>query len=1029
MQNGTVTADIGNLTKIENGTSVTLTVTPDSGYKLSKLMIDGEEVETEDNKYTFTIEKNVTVSAEFEALKYYNITLPQSEHGTVTVKSGADSGKALSGSTVVLDVQTDSGYRVKTLKYTLDGKEINLKYSKEFIMPESDVEITAEFAPLAIVSNVDTSLSVNDRLTLNVDGKPFFYNGVQIRFDKAIPAWGLTDEQIRQFFMQAGEDGFTVVNTQIMWSDIQPDKAINPNSDEQLHVSSDEMAFMDFTLPEGDIDYAAAKIRLNVTSVDGTATPHIYGLTGSQITENAVDLGTTESWDAVNKANVNYDIDVTDFVNNNSGTLHFAIASDNDITCTAQLVLSRDDVYDWSYLDKMIDFATEAGVKYEVLWFAIDTCQQSADSRLPYYVLNNYQKTLREDGTPIRQRGTDYGFLMCKNDKDLRVKEQEVLEAMFNHIAEYDKNHTVVGCQLTNEPATARMHEGDDKWNTRCHCTVCEEKYNSFKSAGKSDQDYYNDTMFYYENSLGEAVKYSDYSVWTRVNNYGGTDANLVAYNENMRETTGTYIDFIGFDPYQDRTDKMYNFGVTLTQMTSTNINYSQGKNLTMIMENGGQYPDSAELTLAALAGGSYYNIYEYCGPEENQKFSVYLYDQDTKEMIPRNEESIQAMRSTNDMLNKIAVHIASKRTDASGGTKLMFFNPLSNNTSSSEKQVRSIPVIYNTENNGVGIAIEASDTEIVLASTKEAQFVLKTANTYGVSSVETGEYADTEWISSGSKAYTEAGDDIVIDMDSYDCVKITLNSVIPQGEKQEYTYSYDSSTGTYVYDFSQISPSTPLTQDITISNLKIHGTADDLINPNAAIYNDMNGNETLDGGIWWGGKTSGKNRYIEYTPEKDGTLTLKLHNTYNKGSRTTSWLRYGTVLEGTPMGASDDLLSTDYLTMTAELEGGKTYYFWPVGGGVTISSITYNADSVAFDDVLSSNGSTVTSQLDGDLIIAKYDNGVLSDITVKTVKAGSSIEVDRAGHYKAMLWDSISGMKPIAKAIEFDVVSSDKNQ
>ncbi len=1031
--NGSVTADIDDLTKVQNGTKVTLTVTPDEGYKLSHLIIDGTEVEAVDNKYTFTVEKNVTVSAEFEEKVYYNITLPTAEHGTVTIAGGAENGKATCGDTVTLDVRCDDGYRIKTLKYTLNGKEVNLKYSKEFVMPENNVEITAEFAPLAVVSNVDTSLSLYDRLTLNVDGEPFFFNGIQIRADKVADNWGWTDEQIKTMFQQAADDGFTVVNTQIRWMDVQPDKAVTPmQGTETLHANGGDTsatAFVDFELPEGDIDYTAAKIRLNVTDISGTAVPRIYGLKASNDMTGAEDLGTTESWDVVNKA-ANYDIDVTDFVNANSGTLHFAIGADTDtsIGFTAQLVLSRDDAYDYTYLDKMISYAEDAGVKLEILWFALDTCQQSADSRVPYYILNNYQKTLASDGTPIRQRGTSYSFLMCKEDKNLRAKEQEVVETIFNHIADYNAQHgdkkTVVGCQITNEPSVARMHEGDYKYNDRCYCDTCQAKYDSFIENGKTKQDYLNDVMWNYQNSIAEAVKISDYSVWTRTNNYGGTDANIVEYNEQMRNTEeGTCIDFIGYDPYEDNTSTLYNFGHGTTKMTKVSVDYSQGKNLPMIMENGGgakgstKYQNANTLTLASLAGGSFYNVYELCGSDE---YGMYL--EKTYPLTQRGDY-VEEVRKTNAMLNKIAFHLASKKADGANGTQLMFFNALSDNSETTKKMVRAIPVIYNTDNNGVGIAVEESKKEIVLESTTASEFVLKGIGEYTVLSVEAGYYNGTDWVKTGEKAYTEEDDDIVINTTDYDCIRVTVQNEIPTADNYSPNYIYNSEDNSYTYSFADFAEARSLESSASISNLKIYGAKGDYINPNSSVYKSSNGNETSEGGIWWNGKSSSGNRYMEYTPEKNGTLTLRLRNTYNAGNGSKSWLRYGTKgVENEYLGASEDLLSQEYTTMTLDLTKGTTYYFWPVGSGVNISSFVFTAEPVAFDDVLSYDGTSVTTQLDGDLIIARYDGDVLADVTVETVKAGSSKTVNVAGHYKVMLWNSLSGMTPIAKAIEFDI-------
>ncbi|MCD8179868.1 MAG: DUF4978 domain-containing protein [Firmicutes bacterium] len=1099
-ENGSIVSNQSDNSKIISGTEVTLTVTPDTGYKLSSLVVGGENVtdSVSDEAYTFTMTADTEVSAVFEEKMYYTVSLPSNtEHGAVTIESGAESdNKAVSGTKITLAVTPDDGYRIKTLTYSYNGESYNIKYLKAFEMPDADVTVTAEFAEEQIISDVDTSYETYDRITLNIDDEPFFYNGVQIRADKVASNWGYTDENIEAMFNQAGEDGFTVVNTQIHWAHIQPDTAVDAeieSDDTSLSVSADNSVVLIFSLPEtestetptteptatptaeptvtpttepttdptenptdvpttepdesvvsydsdnnlvystlsgtliicnysngtlvntdiqavsanesitpkyditdgtkiflwdsiesmkplaaafeyesdaenislslleSDNDtsattYAAAKIRIYASEIS-SASPRVYGIDEDG---DKTDLGTLPDYDPMSSS-AYYDFDVTDFVNEHidAGEINFEITADNGSFSinngattsynSPQLVLSRDDVYDWTYVDKMIDYAEESGVKLEILWFAIDTCQVTSDSRVPYYVMNNYQKSLAEDGTPLRSRGTSYTYVMCKNDEALREKEYESLQALFDHIAEYDQanggNHTVVGCQITNEPATARTHTNDDyHYNERCHCDVCEAKYESIIADGGTLQDYLNDTMWNYENSLGLAVKESDYSVWTRVNNYGGTDANLVVYNEEKRENEGTSIDFIGYDPYSTDMGVMFNFGNTYTSTSGGSINYSYGNNLPMIMENGGSYSNSAALTMAALAGGSFYNMYELCGPDG---YGMYV-DTDKDGVMEERGDYADEIRAVNSMLNKIAVHLASKKADGAAGDTLVFFNELSNNSESDKKMIRAVPIVYTSEDNGVGTAIEASETEIVLTTTADSEFTLTGISQYGISSVETGYYDSGEWVKESDYAYSTDGDNIVIGADAYSCIRVTTKSAIASAEDYSPSYTYDAETNTYTYDFSLFANARSLSTSATISNLTVYGTSSDYINPGYAVYYTSNGNSTSEGGIWWNGKISDADRYMIYTPECNGTLKIRLRNTYNKGSGTTSWLRYGTEgAGGTNIGYNGtDLLSQEYSEFTVELTSGTTYYFWPVGGGVNISSVVFTPSS-----------------------------------------------------------------------------------
>lgn len=60
--NGTVTVDNAQAAK---GAKVTITVTPKKGYKVSKVLVNGEEIQAEDGVYSFEVEGETTVSAEF----------------------------------------------------------------------------------------------------------------------------------------------------------------------------------------------------------------------------------------------------------------------------------------------------------------------------------------------------------------------------------------------------------------------------------------------------------------------------------------------------------------------------------------------------------------------------------------------------------------------------------------------------------------------------------------------------------------------------------------------------------------------------------------------------------------------------------------------------------------------------------------------------------------------------------------------------------------------------------------------------
>ncbi len=84
------------------------------------------------------------------------------------------------------------------------------------------VMLAADVSGARIVSQVDNSLTAYEKPVLIVDGRPFYYNGVQIRADKVRDRLGWNEAQIESLFALAADAGFTVVNVPLLWSDVEP---------------------------------------------------------------------------------------------------------------------------------------------------------------------------------------------------------------------------------------------------------------------------------------------------------------------------------------------------------------------------------------------------------------------------------------------------------------------------------------------------------------------------------------------------------------------------------------------------------------------------------------------------------------------------------------------------------------------------------------------------------------------------------------------------------------------------------------
>lgn len=94
------------------GTSITVTATPDEGYALKEILVDGKPIPGT----TFQIKNDHTVSATF--VKVYSVSVVQPANGTVSV----DKTSGMEGTTVTVTATPDEGYVLE--KILVDGKSI-----------------------------------------------------------------------------------------------------------------------------------------------------------------------------------------------------------------------------------------------------------------------------------------------------------------------------------------------------------------------------------------------------------------------------------------------------------------------------------------------------------------------------------------------------------------------------------------------------------------------------------------------------------------------------------------------------------------------------------------------------------------------------------------------------------------------------------------------------------------------------------------------------------------------------------------
>ena len=148
--NGTLAAD---KSLAVAGETVTLTVTPDLGYEIASVTLNGEALVPDEGKYSFTMPAGVAnVVATFSAIDY-SISCNEAEHGIVSAKATANYNEVV---TLTLTPSPADDYKVGTVKYN-DGEDHEITPDESvysFTMPAANVSITATF-----VEKADAGLS------------------------------------------------------------------------------------------------------------------------------------------------------------------------------------------------------------------------------------------------------------------------------------------------------------------------------------------------------------------------------------------------------------------------------------------------------------------------------------------------------------------------------------------------------------------------------------------------------------------------------------------------------------------------------------------------------------------------------------------------------------------------------------------------------------------------------------------------------------------------------------------------------
>ena len=138
---------------VNDGTSATIAFTPDTGYRIKSVKVNGNDVTLSilaNNQYTVSnITQDTTVEVEFEAIKHTLLVKAtgngSASYGGTTVSSGNGSFTVNEGTEVVVSLIPDNGYRIKNVTVNGDVVTSNISEYQYTTNVEGDITLEVEF--------------------------------------------------------------------------------------------------------------------------------------------------------------------------------------------------------------------------------------------------------------------------------------------------------------------------------------------------------------------------------------------------------------------------------------------------------------------------------------------------------------------------------------------------------------------------------------------------------------------------------------------------------------------------------------------------------------------------------------------------------------------------------------------------------------------------------------------------------------------------------------------------------------------
>lgn len=281
--------------------------------------------------------------------------------------------------------------------------------------------------------------------------------------------------------------------------------------------------------------------------------------------------------------------------------LYFKAARNLGLNCV-QVPISwkgfepKQEQYDYSWIDMILDYAVKYDLKMELLWFSTNFIGDSYTYFVPTYVMGRPESRMKRGWDDKFHNLYGYYHELVLDDEWVLKQETRAITDLFNHIRNWDaahgEPHPVITCQLHNEiDGLVRWRRNDD-WFT-------------FQDGKELNEQKAWEMTLNAVDAIGQAVHNSSYKVATRVNytSCGTPDTFPQCADAAPRDALAKEgVDFISVDPYFN--------GVNEISGVVESFRKEKG-NYPLIAENRGYFDTTPSMILATAALGGGYDIYD----------------------------------------------------------------------------------------------------------------------------------------------------------------------------------------------------------------------------------------------------------------------------------------------------------------------------------------------------------------------------------------------------------------------------------